>query len=126
MAKTRKPTQSEIDGVQYRRAKLWQIILYATNALCGMTVYSLMNSYASYIAGAGYAITAVTAGMIIAGTRVLDGITDPLLALVYDKIDTKIGRLRLLLIGGFVLEAVALLLMYDGAAKAGQIGRAHV
>lgn len=122
MAKTRKPTQSEIDGVQYRRAKLWQIILYATNALCGMTVYSLMNSYASYIAGAGYAITAVTAGMIIAGTRVLDGITDPLLALVYDKIDTKIGRLRLLLIGGFVLEAVALLLMYDGAAKAGLSG----
>ena len=27
MARTRKPTQSEIDGVQYRRAKLWQIIL---------------------------------------------------------------------------------------------------
>ena len=24
-----KLTQSEIDGVQYRRAKLWQIILYA-------------------------------------------------------------------------------------------------
>lgn len=39
-----KLSQSEIDGVQYRRAKLWQIILYATNALCGMTVYSLMNS----------------------------------------------------------------------------------
>lgn len=36
MAKTRKPTQSEIDGVQYRRAKLWQIILYACNALCGL------------------------------------------------------------------------------------------
>ena len=29
MAKEKKLTQSEIDGVQYRRAKLWQIILYA-------------------------------------------------------------------------------------------------
>ena len=39
MAKTRKPTQSEIDGVQYRRAKLWQIILYSCNAFVGMSVY---------------------------------------------------------------------------------------
>ena len=29
MAKEKKLTQSEIDGVQYRRAKLWQIILYS-------------------------------------------------------------------------------------------------
>lgn len=119
-----KLNQSEIDGVQYRRAKLWQIILYATNALCGMTVYSLMNSYASYIAGVGFAITAVTAGAIITGSRVLDAITDPLLALVYDKVDTKFGRLRILLIGGFLLEAIALLLMYDGAAKRGLSGAA--
>ena len=119
-----KRNQSEIDGVQYRRAKLWQIILYATNALCGMTVYSLMNSYASYIAGVGFAITAVTAGAIITGSRVLDAITDPLLALVYDKVDTKFGRLRILLIGGFLLEAIALLLMYDGAAKRGLSGAA--
>ena len=25
----KKPSQSEIDGVQYLRAKMWQIILYA-------------------------------------------------------------------------------------------------
>lgn len=124
--KEKKITQSEIDGVQYRRAKLWQIILYATNALCAMTVYSLMNSYASYIAGVGYAITAVTAGTIITGTRILDAVTDPLLALIYDKVDTKFGRLRILLIGGFLLEAIALLLMYDAAARTGFSGAAGV
>lgn len=124
--KEAKKTQSEIDGVQYRRAKLWQIILYATNALAAMTVYSLMNSYASYIAGLGYAITAVTAGAIITGTRILDAITDPLLALVYDKVDTKFGRLRILLIGGFLLEAIALVLMYGPAAKAGLSGGAGI
>ena len=47
MARTRKPTQSEIDGVQYRRAKLWQIILYSCNAFVGMSVYSLIG-YANY------------------------------------------------------------------------------
>ena len=35
----KKLSASEIDGVQYRRAKLWQIILYACNAFVGMTVY---------------------------------------------------------------------------------------
>ena len=30
---TKKLTQSEIDGVEYRRAKLWQIILISCNAL---------------------------------------------------------------------------------------------
>ena len=124
MEKTQKLTQSQIDGVQYRHAKLWQIILYATNALCGMTVYTLMNSYANYIAGLGYAITAVTAGMIITGTRILDAVTDPLLALIYDKVDTKLGRLRILLIGGFLLEAVALLLMYDVMPKLNLTGAA--
>ncbi|MBQ9048646.1 MAG: MFS transporter [Solobacterium sp.] len=117
-------TETMTEGVQYRRAKLWQIILYATNALAAMTVYSLMNSYASYIAGLGYAITAVTAGAIITGTRILDAVTDPLLALLYDKIDTKYGRLRILLIGGYLVEAIALVLMYGAAAKLGLSGGA--
>ena len=62
MAKTRKPTQSEIDGVQYRRAKLWQIILYACNALCGLTVYSLIGQ-ASYAASIGFGITTMAVGV---------------------------------------------------------------
>ena len=39
MAKERL-TQSQIDGVDYRRAKLWQIILVAFNAFNGMAVFS--------------------------------------------------------------------------------------
>ena len=48
----KKPTASEIDGVQYRRAKLWQIICYACNGLVGMSVYSLIG-LASYSASIG-------------------------------------------------------------------------
>ena len=49
----KKPTASEVDGVQYRRAKTWQIICYACNALVGMSVYSLIGM-ASYSASIGY------------------------------------------------------------------------
>ncbi|MBR6818513.1 MAG: hypothetical protein IKM86_08010, partial [Acidaminococcaceae bacterium] len=40
------------DGVQYRRAKLWQIILVAFNAFNGMAMYFLIG-LASYSASIG-------------------------------------------------------------------------
>ena len=51
MSRKKRVSQSEIDGVQYRRAKMWQIILVACNALVGMSVYSLigMASYNAYL-----------------------------------------------------------------------------
>ena len=81
---SKKPTASEMDGVQYRRAKLWQIILYACNGLVGMSVYSLIN-LASYSASIGYGVTTAVVGVILTCTRILDGVTDPMLAFVYDK-----------------------------------------
>lgn len=113
----KKPTQSEIDGVQYRRAKLWQIMCYACNALVGMSVYSLIG-LASYSASIGFGITTAVVGIILTGTRIFDGITDPLLAFVYDKVNTRWGKIRPLLFAGWVIEAVGLLCMFSwGAGK---------
>lgn len=96
----KKPTASEVDGVQYRRAKLWQIICYACNGLVGMSVYSLIGM-ASYSASIGY------------------GITDPLLAFVYDRVNTKFGKLRILMVAGFLIEALALYGMFTGFSSKG-------
>lgn len=118
MSKKTRMSQSEIDGVQYRRAKLWQIILVACNALVGMSVYSLIGM-ASYSASIGYGISTAVVGVILTCTRILDGVTDPILAFIYDKVDTKFGRLRILLIGGFAIEAIALLAMFDFCSSKG-------
>lgn len=118
MAKTKKPTQSEIDGVQYRRAKLWQIILYSCNAMVGMSVYTLIG-YANYAGMIGFGMTAAIIGVVLTCARIFDGITDPLLALLYDAVDTKLGKLRILVVGGFLVEALALWLMFDGLASKG-------
>lgn len=115
---SKKLSASEIDGVQYRRAKLWQIILYACNAFVGMSVYSLIGM-ASYAASIGFGIGTVVIGVILTGTRILDGVTDPMLAFLYDKVNTKFGKIRILMIVGFAIEAVALLCMYDWAAGKG-------
>ena len=107
----KKPSASEIDGVQYRRAKMWQIFCYACNGLVGMSVYSLI-SMSSYSASIGYGITTATVGVILMLTRILDGITDPLLAFVYDRVNTRFGKLRVLLVAGYLIEAVGLLCMF--------------
>lgn len=109
---THRPTASEIDGVAYRRAKLWEIILVSCNGMIGMSVYSLIGM-ASYSASIGYGISTAIIGVILMGTRILDGVTDPLLALLYDKVDTRFGRLRILLISGFLIEGFALYGMFD-------------
>lgn len=118
MAKIKKPTQSEIDGVQYRRAKQWQIIFYACNGLVGMGIYQLIGM-ASYVASIGFGITTAVVGVILTCTRILDAVTDPMLAFVYDRVNTRFGKVRILLISGFVIEAVALLAMYDWTAGKG-------
>lgn len=114
----KKPTASELDGVQYRRAKTWQIILYACNAFVGMSVYTLIGM-ASYSASIGYGISTAIVGVILTSTRILDAVTDPLLAFVYDKVNTRFGKLRILLVSGFVIEALALLAMFDFMSSKG-------
>lgn len=118
MAKEEKLTQSDIDGVQYRRAKLWQIIFVACNSFIGMSVYSLINM-ASYAASIGFGITTAVVGVILTCTRILDGITDPMLAFIYDKLNTRFGKIRILIIIGYIIEALALLAMFNWAAGKG-------
>ena len=118
MARQSKPTQSEIDGVQYRKAKLWQIILYACNGFVGMSIYSLIN-LASYSASIGYGIATAALGIILTCTRILDGVTDPLLAFVYDRVNTRFGKLRVLMVSGFAIEAIALLCMFNFMSSKG-------
>ncbi len=66
----KKPSASEVDGVQYRRAKLWQIICYLIEAVGLLCMFNLCSSkgfglpvfaltYIIYIIG--YTVTNMTA-----------------------------------------------------------------
>lgn len=113
-----KRTQSEIDGVAYRRAKTWQIALVQMNSAASMCFYVLMN-LASYMANGGYGILTTTVGVILMGTRILDGITDPIIALLIDKTNTKYGKIRIFMAGGWVIEAFATWLMFMALSDRG-------
>lgn len=118
MEKKEKLSQSQIDGVQYRRAKLWQIILVASSGMVGMGFYCLIG-LANYSANIGFGIATVAVGGILTFTRIFDAITDPLLAFVYDKVNTRFGKVRILLVSGWLVMVLATLLMYSWAAGKG-------
>lgn len=111
--------QGGADGVMYRRAKLWQIIMVSTSAFIGMGFYSLIG-LASYTASIGYGIATVAVGGILTFTRIFDAITDPMLAFLYDRVNTRFGKVRILMISGWAIMVLALLMMYNWAAGKGR------
>ena len=113
-----KLTQSEIDGVQYRRAKLWQIILAAFHAFNGMAMYFLIG-LASYSASIGYGIATLVVGGLLTFTRIFDAITDPLLAFLYDRVNTPFGKVRPLMLLGWAIQSAGVLLMFNFCSSKG-------
>ena len=117
MAKERL-TQSQIDGVEYRRAKLWQIILVAFNAFNGMAMYFLIG-LASYSASIGYGIATLVVGGLLTFTRIFDAITDPLLAFLYDRVNTPFGKVRPLMLLGWLIQSAGVYFLFNAFSSKG-------
>ena len=107
----KKPSQGEIDGVQYRRAPTWCIAIGEMQGGAAMAFYSLV-SLMSYVASEGYGIALGVAGIILTATRWFDGIIDPFLAVWIDKLHTRFGKLRILMLLGLAIRSVAMLMLF--------------
>lgn len=108
----KKPSQSEIDGVQYRRAKTWQIALAQMCSGANMCFYMLVG-YANYVGNVGYGLLLATVGLILTGTRIFDAITDPIISFLIDKTNTRFGKIRIFMLGGWLLESTAILMLFS-------------
>lgn len=106
------------ENVQYRTAKSWQIHLWPLSAGV-INGFGLLMMYVSYITAGGYGIAVAVSGMILTGTRIFDGITDPICAFVSDRINTKFGKVRILCWLGWLIMALATLVMFVFAAGKG-------
>ena len=111
MAQKKKPTQSEIDGVQYRRVPTWCIAIAEMQGGAAMAFYSLVGLM-SYVASEGYGIALALAGVILTATRWFDGIIDPFLAVWIDKLHTRFGKLRILMLLGLTIRSIAMLMLF--------------
>ena len=113
-----KITPRELDGVRYRRAKLWQIILVACNALNGMAIYTLIGQ-ASYAASIGFGISTLLVGGLLTFTRIFDAVTDPLLAFLYDRMNTRWGKVRPLMLLGWAIQSLGIMCLFSWTASKG-------
>ena len=116
MARTEKVSNSQRDGVQYRRAKTWHIALSQLYNGAGICFYVLM-SYATYIGNAGYGILVAVTGFIITASRVFDGITDPICAFIIERSNFKFGKIRFFMMLGWVIMSLATTTMCTWGAE---------
>jgi len=104
--------------VVYRKSKTWQIALAMMNNGCAMCFYILVT-YASYVANVGYGVATAVVGVILTVTRIWDAITDPLVGMMIEKTNTKFGKIRIWLVLGWLLESLAVLMLYSWASGKG-------
>jgi Na+/melibiose symporter-like transporter len=83
-----------------------------------MIFYSLVGLM-SYLQNAGYGIAVAVAGVILTVTRVFDGLVDPVLALVIDKLSLPFGKLRFFMLGGWLIRSLAILMLFVWASDTG-------
>lgn len=107
---------SQRDGVEYRTASLMEII--CSMAHNGMAMcFFMISMRASYIGTEGYAIPVIIVGVILTVTKALDGVTDALAAAFFERFPaTKHGKIRILVFVGWVVESLAVLVLYNWAA----------
>lgn len=118
MARIPKQSASEADGVLYRRARTWEIAFSQLNNGSAMIFYVLVGLM-SYLQNAGYGIAVAVAGIILTVTRVFDGVIDPLLALVIEKVSFPFGKLRFFMLVGWAIRSVAILMLFVWGSDAG-------
>ena len=115
MGKKKKMSRSEQDGIQYRRAKMWQIAISQLCTAAPMCFYILMT-YATYIGNSNYGILVGVTGLIMTVSRLFDGVTDPICAFLIERVNTKHGKIRIFMLSGWAVMSLATTAMCNWGA----------
>ena len=108
-------------AVGIHRAKTWQIALAMLTGSGQMSFYLLMAS-ATYIGNGNFGILVAVTGIIITASRILDGVTDPLIAYVIERFNSRFGKIRIFMMLGWAIMALASTLMCNVGAGLGLSG----
>lgn len=96
---------------KYRRAKVWQMGFFAANNTATNAFMFLMMNVAYFATGV-VGLGTVIVSTLITGSRMFDGITDPVIGLWIDKTDGKYGKFRPFMMMGYVVMTIAVLLIF--------------
>lgn len=100
------------NAVGLNSAKTWQLVCFALLQGAANTFLMAMN-FSQYVASGMYGVATVTVGVILMGTRMFDAVTDPICGFILDHVNTKWGRFRPLIVVGYLIMALATLIMFN-------------
>ena len=100
-----------MEDKHYTKAKSWQVVTWPFHQVAN-SVYLVLMMFVSYIAVGGFGIAVVTAGLIATYSRILDASIDPFLALFTDRLRTRFGKIRILIILGRTIQTLAILTLF--------------
>lgn len=95
----------------YRTAKTWQIGAFALNNTA-TNIFMFLMTFVSYYATGIVGLGTVLVSTLITGSRLWDGVTDPIVGLWIDKTDGKLGKFRPFMIAGYVVMTSTVLLIF--------------
>ena len=94
-----------------KEAKLWQLILFPMNDIATNIIMMLMV-FVSYLYTGAIGSSVVFISSFLTGMRAFDAITDPIIGVIIDRTNMKIGKFRPMILCGYVLIAISLRGMY--------------
>lgn len=98
--------------VPYRRAKNWQFAFFCMNNTA-TNCYGFLMGYLTYYATGVAGLGVLVVGIIATVSRLWDGVTDPLVGIMIDRMNGKFGKFRPAMVIGEVIMAVTSLIMFN-------------
>lgn len=105
-------TNQQIGEEKYHRAKQWEIALFSLNNSSSnlyLFAFGFLTYYATGIAG----FSTLVVSQLLGAIRLFDGIIDPGVGIIMDKIDTRWGRFRPIILVSNIGLILSFLLLFN-------------
>ncbi len=97
---------------QVGRAKTWQLVLFSTQTVAGNLPFVFLMSFFMIYHTNVNGLVAAAVGIMMTASRLFDSVTDPLIGLVFEKMNPKYGKVRVFFIVGNIILNVSWILMF--------------
>ncbi len=101
----------------------WRVIFWSLLDSGNNIPFMFMATYFTVYNNESYGIGLMIVGFMMGLSRLLDGITDPIIGLFIDRLNTKFGKYRPSLLIGAVLLEVSFLFMFAGIDVGGVVAK---
>ena len=107
-------SQEAVKKDTVNRAKMYQLVLFPFNNGATNVYYILTLNFIAYYANGVLGLAMMFATTMVTVMRVFDAVTDPIIGMLIDKTETKIGKFRPFMILGNAIMALSAVLLYFG------------